>query len=109
MLGTMGLTWFLAALGVYLRDVSQVTSIFTSIMLFISAIFFPITSLPERYQFWLHLNPLAVIIEQSRSVLILGQLPSMAAWSAMMLIGFVLAWAGFAWFQKTRKGFADVL
>lgn len=108
-LGTMGLAWFLAALGVYLRDVGQVTGMFTTVMLFISAVFFPMTALPERYQFWLHFNPLAVIIEQSRGVLIFGQLPSVATWSLMMSLGLVMAWAGFAWFQKTRKGFADVL
>ena len=108
-LGTMGLVWFLAALGVYLRDVSQVTGMFTTVMLFISAVFFPTTALPERYQHWLQFNPLAVIIEQSRSVLIFGQLPSVAAWLLMMSLGLVMAWAGFAWFQKTRKGFADVL
>lgn len=109
MFGTMGLAWFLASLGVYLRDVSQITGLFTTVMLFISAVFFPITALPERYQSWLHFNPLAVIIEQSRKVLIFGQLPSVAAWSVMMVLGIVMAWAGFAWFQKTRKGFADVL
>ena len=109
MLVIMGLAWFLAALGVYLRDVSQVTGMFTTVMLFISAVFFPITALPERYQIWLHFNPLAVIIEQSRSILIFGQLPSLAAWSATMVLGLLMTWAGFAWFQKTRKGFADVL
>ncbi len=109
MLGIMGLAWFLAALGVYLRDVSQITGMFTTVMLFISAVFFPITALPERYQGWLHFNPLAVIIEQSRSVLIFGRLPSLAAWAILMGLGIVMAWAGFSWFQKTRKGFADVL
>ena len=108
-LGTMGLAWFLAALGVYLRDVSQITGMFTTVMLFISAVFFPMTALPERYQFWLHFNPLAVIIELSRSVLVFGQLPNLLSWSVMMGLGLVMAWAGFAWFQKTRKGFADVL
>lgn len=107
--GSMGLAWFLAALGVYLRDVSQITGMFTTVMLFISAVFFPITALPERYQFWLHFNPLAVVIEQSRGVLVFGQLPNLSSWSAMMGLGLVMAWAGFAWFQKTRKGFADVL
>lgn len=108
-LGSMGLAWFLAALGVYLRDVSQITVMFTTVMLFISAVFFPTTALPERYQFWLHFNPLAVVIEQSRSVLVFGQLPDPLSWFAMMGLGLVMAWAGFAWFQKTRKGFADVL
>ncbi|MBT9159520.1 MAG: Teichoic acid translocation permease protein TagG [Dehalococcoidia bacterium] len=107
--GIMGMAWFLAALGVYLRDVSQVAGLFTTAMLFISAVFFPITALPERFQFWLQFNPLAVIIEQSRSVLIFGQLPNLISWSAMMGLGLVMAWVGFAWFQKTRKGFADVL
>jgi lipopolysaccharide transport system permease protein len=107
--GSMGLAWFLAALGVYLRDVSQITGMFTTVMLFISAVFFPITALPERYQFWLHFNPLAVVIEQSRSVLVFGNLPNLLSWSFIMGLGLVVAWAGFAWFQKTRKGFADVL
>lgn len=109
MLGIMGLCWFLAALGVYVRDISQMTGMFTTVMLFISAVFFPISSLPERYQFWLHFNPLAIIIEQSRGVLVFGQLPSPLACLAMMALGSVMAWAGFAWFQKTRRGFADVL
>lgn len=109
MLGIMGLGWFLASLGVYLRDVSHVTSMFTTVMMFISAVFFPLASLPSRYQFWLQFNPLAVVIEHSRNVLIFGQLPSLSAWSAMMGLGFLMAWAGFTWFQKTRKGFADVV
>ena len=107
--GTMGLAWFLASLVVYLRDVSQVTGMFTTVMLFISAVFFPMTALPKRYQNWLHLNPLAVIIEQSRDVLVFGKLPNFALWSILMSLSILIAWAGFAWFQKTRKGFADVL
>lgn len=108
-LGTMGLAWFLSALGVYLRDVNQVAGIFSTVMLFISAVFYPITALPERLQVLQYFNPLAVIIEQSRAVLIFGELPSPGAWSILMGTGLVMAWAGFAWFQKTRKGFADVL
>jgi lipopolysaccharide transport system permease protein len=108
-LGIMGLAWFLAALGVYLRDVNQITGMFTTVMLFISAVFFPMTALPERYQFWLQFNPLAIVIEQSRGVLVFGKLPDLLQWSAAMGVGLLMAWAGFAWFQKTRKGFADVL
>lgn len=108
-LGTLGLTWFLASLGVFLRDIGQLTGMFTTVMLFVSAIFFPITALPERYQAWLRFNPLAAVIEQSRDVLIFGRLPDLGVWLALMLAGALMAWLGFAWFQKTRKGFADVL
>lgn len=109
MLGTMGLAWFLAALGVYVRDVGHVTGMFTTVMLFVSAVFFPISAIPKHYQLLLHFNPLAVVIEQSRGVLIFGHLPSLVGWSTMMVVGLVLAWTGFAWFQMTRRGFADVL
>jgi lipopolysaccharide transport system permease protein len=106
---TMGLTWFLAALGVYVRDIGQITSFFTTVMLFISGVFFPMSSLPEPYRTLLALNPLAYIIEEGRNSLIIGNLPDIGRWVIMMAAGLLIAWAGFAWFQKTRKGFADVL
>jgi len=65
--------------------------------------------LPEKYQFWLKLNPLAVLIEQARQVLVFGQMPDITMWLILLAVGSGLAWTGFAWFQKTRKGFADVL
>lgn len=108
-LGTLGLAWFLASFGVYLRDIKEVTGMFTTIMLFVSAVFFPLTTLPERYQFWLALNPLAFLVEAARKVLIFGELPDMTMWTVNLVMGLLLAWAGFVWFQKTRKGFADVL
>jgi len=108
-LGTLGLAWFLAALGVFVRDIGQVTGIITTVFLFVSAIFFPMSALPPQYRSWLRINPLACIIEQSRQTLIFGQIPDIGLWGTMMVLGMLIAWAGFAWFQRTRKGFADVL
>ena len=106
---TIGLAWFLSSLGVFMRDIGQITGIITTVLLFISGVFFPISTLPEPYRTWVVLNPLAVIIEEGRNVLILGNLPDPVAWCVMMALGLFTAWAGYAWFQKTRKGFADVL
>ena len=106
---TMGLAWFLASLGVYLRDIGQVTTMLTTMLLFLSAVFFPLSVLPERYQFWLQLNPLAFIIEEGRKVLLFGDAPDYSGLTILMLVSMTVAWAGFAWFQKTRKGFADVV
>lgn len=108
-LGTLGFSWFIASLGVYLRDVSQVTNMITTILLFMSGVFFPITALPVAYHEWLRLNPLATIIEQSRNVLIFGNAPDPTALAYLYALGLLTAICGFAWFQKTRKGFADVL
>lgn len=106
---TMGVTWFLAALGVYLRDVGQITSVFTTVLMFLSAVFYPVSALPENYQVWLRLNPLVFIITESRKVLIFGSLPDWPSLGIALLAGLGMAAAGFWWFQKTRKGFADVI
>lgn len=106
---SLGAAWFLAALGVYVRDIGQITTVFTTVLMFMSAVFYPITALPESYQAWLRLNPLVLIITESRKVLILGILPDWRWLGLALLMGLVIAFAGFWWFQKTRKGFADVL
>ena len=108
-LGTLGMAWFLSALGVYIRDIAQLTGLLTTALLFVSAVFFPVSALPPSYQFWVRLNPLAYVIEQGREVLVFGRSPDMAGLALTTLAGGLLAWAGFGWFQKTRRGFADVL
>lgn len=105
----IGFAWFLSSLGVFIRDIGQVTGILTTVLLFISGVFFPMSALPAPYRTWLMLNPLAVIIEEGRNVLILGKLPEPALWCVMTVLGLFISWSGFAWFQKTRRGFADVL
>jgi len=105
----MGVTWGLASLGVYLRDVSQFIGLFTTVLLFLSPIFYPASALPEQYRHLLLLNPLTLAIEQTREVLFWGKVPDMLILSVYILGAALITWLGFAWFQKTRKGFADVL
>jgi lipopolysaccharide transport system permease protein len=109
MLMTMGLSWFLASLGVFLRDVSQVVGILTTALMFLTPIFYPITAIPESYRQILYLNPLTAIIDQARDLLIFGKGMAWGSYGLLTLFSAVMAWLGFVWFQKTRKGFADVL
>jgi lipopolysaccharide transport system permease protein len=106
---TMGVCWLLASLGVYLRDVAQVVGIATTALLFVSPIFYPASALPESYRWLLMLNPLTPTIEQVRDVLVWGRIPDWGSFVRSMAIACVCAWLGFAWFQRTRNGFADVL
>ena len=104
-----GLAWFAASLGVFLRDVGQFTAIAVTVLTFLAPVFYPITAVPERFVPYVLLNPLTFIIEQARGVLVLGRLPDWLGLGVYGLIACGVAWAGFAWFQKTRRGFADVL
>lgn len=109
MLLTLGLSWLLASLGVYLRDVAQVVTVITTVLMFLSPIFYSVSSLPENYRPFLKANPLTLTIEEARSVMIWGVPFEWMPWVGYLLATMLVAWLGFAWFQKTRKGFADVL
>jgi lipopolysaccharide transport system permease protein len=106
---TLGLAWMLASLGVFLRDVGQTIGIITTVMLFLAPVFYPVTALPEEIRPWIMANPLTFIIEQAREVLIWGRMPDWIGLSCYTAVAVAITWAGYAWFQKTRKGFADVL
>jgi lipopolysaccharide transport system permease protein len=105
----MGLSWALASLGVFLRDVSQFIGVLTTVLMFMSPIFYAATAFPEDYRHILYLNPLTPVIEQTRDVLYWGKTPDFFMLWIYWIVTLGIAWLGFAWFQKTRKGFADVL
>ncbi len=104
-----GLAWVLASLGVFLRDVSQFIGILITILMFLSPVFYPISAVPENFRPYIMANPLTFIIEQARAVLIFGQIPDMPGLAIYTVVALGVAGTGYAWFQKTRKGFADVL
>jgi len=105
----MGLSWALASLGVFLRDVSQFIGLLATALMFISPIFYPVTAFPEDYRYILYLNPLTTVVDQTRDVLFWGKTPDFLMLAIYWGVTLGIAWLCFAWFQKTRKGFADVL
>lgn len=106
---SLGVSYLLASLGVFLRDVGQTMGILATLLLFLSPVFFPIERLPEEYQPLFQLNPLTFIIEQARNVLIWQKMPDFLGLSVYLFWALIVLFVGFSWFQKTRKGFADVL
>jgi lipopolysaccharide transport system permease protein len=105
----LGIGWFLASIGVYLRDIDQILRPVTTALLFLSPIVYPLAAIPERLQPLLYLNPLTFIVEETRAVLIWGQTPNWLGLAIYASIALIIAALGLWWFQKTRKGFADVL
>jgi lipopolysaccharide transport system permease protein len=106
---TQGLAWILASLGVFLRDIGQTIGILMTVMAFLAPVYYPISALPEKFQPFIMINPLTLIIEQERAVLIFGKMPDWNGLAVYTLVAIAIALLGYAWFQKTRKGFADVL
>lgn len=105
----VGLSWLLAALGVFLRDIGQVMGLVLSVLMFLSPLFYPVTAIPERFRPLLYLNPLTYVIDQARGLILWGQTPSALSLACYTLGATMIAYLGFYFFQRARKGFADVL
>jgi homopolymeric O-antigen transport system permease protein len=105
----LGLSWFLASLGVYVRDISQFLGTVVTALLFLSPVFFPASALPEHIRSFIFLNPLALPAEEARNVLIWGKAPDWHALGLYAIVALGVATLGRLWFEKMRKGFADVL
>lgn len=106
---SLGLSWFLASLGVFLRDISQIIGVVIQILMFLTPIFYPATAIPTDFRTLLYLNPLSYVIEDMRRILVWGQFPE---WGWLLwgtLLSAIVAILGYTWFQRTRGGFSDVL
>lgn len=104
-----GLSWMLASIGVFVRDIGQFIGLILTMLLFMSPIFYPASALPESVRDYLFLNPLTFIIEQTRAVTLYGQLPNWGDLTIYYTIALLVAWTGLLLFKKMRKGFADVV
>ncbi|NND69027.1 MAG: ABC transporter permease [Halioglobus sp.] len=109
MLFTMGVSWFVSAAGVYFRDLAQASGIISIMMLFLSPVFYPLSIVPEDYRAWFYVNPLTYMIELLRELVVFGSLPPVGPYLLYCAASLAVACLGYAWFQKTRRGFADVL
>lgn len=105
----LGLSWFLAALGVYMRDVNQILGPVMTALMFVSPIFVPAASMPEHVRAFVFLNPVTIPVESLRDVVIFGHAPNWIALAVYTIVAALIAALGYFFFQKTRKGFADVL
>lgn len=108
-LAALGFVYAFSALGVYLRDLGQLVGFIAMMLLFMSPVFYPVSAVPPAWRWIIAINPIATFIEETRGALLFGVWPRSVPLAAMWCVGLATASLGFFWFQRTRKGFADVL
>lgn len=108
-MGCLAVTWLLAALGVFIRDIGQAVGVAVSMLMFLSPIFYPASALPLRWQPLLALNPLAQVIEQTRQVVVAGQSPGASYLIYGTLLTGLSCEVAYRSFQKAKRAFADVM
>lgn len=106
---TAGIAWAIAAIAVFVRDLVQAMQPVTMLLMFLSPMFYPLSSIPEGIRFAFYINPLAFPLEATRNALFFGEWPSVIGALAYLAAGLVVAAGGLALFQRLRPGFVDVL
>ena len=105
----LGLIWMLSAIGTFVRDVAQVITFVPLVLLFLGPVLFPLSALPPTARTMVILNPLTVVVMQTRNAVLLGQMPDWSALAVYSIAALVLAWAGLYVFLRSKSAFADVL
>lgn len=106
---TLGFGWFLAALGVILRDLGQIIGFLLTLGFFLTPICYPEASLPAAALSILEKNPLFVLVRAYRAVLLEGHAPGSGPLVVLWLAGCAAFFAGHAFFYKLRRSFPDVV
>jgi lipopolysaccharide transport system permease protein len=106
---SLGLMWFLASLGVFIRDIGQGIVLVIQALFFFTPVFYSIEAIPEPIRTFVLFNPMAPVVENFRRVLLWGQMPSWPGTGMWIIITGVIMVFGFAWFMQTKKAFADVI
>jgi lipopolysaccharide transport system permease protein len=106
---TLGVSWFLAALGVYLRDLGQVNGYLLTLWFFLTPICYPEESLPEGAAAILAANPIFVLVRGFRDVLLDGRAPEFGPLWKLWVVAAAVCVLGHAWFHKLQKSFADAI
>jgi len=105
----LGVSWFLASLGVFVRDIGQLIAIIVQMLFFATPLFYPITAIPDKIRFIFYLNPMTFIVEHFRQVTLWQQLPNVKEFLILTAITLVISIAGYWWFMRSKQAFADVL
>ncbi len=109
LLFVLGCAWILAATGVFFKDIDYSIAILTTVLFFLTPIFYPVSAVPERLQILIQLNPLAVFVDTCRRLVIWKMMPDWPWYLYATALSVAMFCLGFALFERTKRSFADVL
>lgn len=105
----LGLGWFFASLGVFVRDTQNALNVITQMLFFLTPVFYPLSAILPNFRFFLYFNPLTFIVNHFRRVTLWGQMPDWFEFIIVTAGTFVICVLGYVWFMKSKKAFADVI
>jgi lipopolysaccharide transport system permease protein len=106
---TLGVSWLLASLGVFIRDIRNFVDVIVRLLFFLTPIFYPMSAVPAALHPLYGLNPLVTIVENFRRVVIWGLSPDWLWLGSVTLFSGLMMLGSYMWFMKMKRAFADVI
>ncbi len=106
---TLGLSWIVSSLNVFVRDISQVLSAILTFWFWFTPIFYMGIKVPKNYAFVTRLNPLAHVVTGYRDCLLRMKMPDLHALAWFAIASLVIFVAGGLFFRHIKREFVDVL
>jgi homopolymeric O-antigen transport system permease protein len=105
----VGLSWLLAALGVFFRDLRHAMGLVVMVVMFSAPLFFSLNAVPENMRPYLSINPMVIPLEASKNFLFRGSTAIPGNFWLYLAIAWAMAALGRYAFARLRWGFADVV
>ena len=105
----LGMSWALASLNVFIRDIGQVIGIVLNLWFYYTPIFYPISIIPEKFRLLLLINPMYHVVEGYRACLISGKLPDPYHLLYLTVFSGTVFVLGGLLYKRLKPAFADVL
>lgn len=107
---TLGISWLLGSLGVFVRDLGHATLLVTQILMYMTPVFYDMSVLEGKwFANVMRVNPLTQVIEDARKVMMYGQVPDWTLWIFSLVVAACVALLGYTFFMKSKRAFGDVL
>ena len=107
----LGISYITSAVVIFFKDMGQLVAMLLQFGFWLTPIFWFIGTIPEKYHFWIKLNPLVYIIEGYRDSMInhiwFWEKPIMGLY--FWVVALIMIWVGLSTFRKLKPHFADVL
>ena len=105
----IGMSWFLCAIGAFTRDAGYFMINVVPLFMFATPVFYPHTSLPPPFDFWIYANALTGYVEVMRDIVLLGKIPNMLVYCWTLITSVVTFYFGYWFFDRYRNVIVDVI
>jgi len=104
---TIGLSLFFSAANLLYRDIQYLLAMILLLWMYLTPVIYPADMVPDRYRFIFQLNPMAVIINAYRQVILGGGVPKYSSLAIALVVSLITLFIGFSYFKSREKIFAD--